>query len=288
MEDNTISLDVLANDSDGDGDVLKITALGGPNHGGTLINAGSMNTYTPALNFAGTEVFTYTVSDGYGGLDTTQVTITVTNLNDPPVLTSTPVLTVMQEALYTYAITSTDPDLVYGDALTITATTLPDWLTLNDHGDGTATLSGTPGNADVGSYAVELTVTDSPGLTDTQAFTLTVTDLNEPPSFSSTPILTATQDTFYTYTITAADADLIHGDVLTITATTLPGWLTLTDHGDGTATLSGTPARAQVGEHLVILQVMDSSGETATQTFVVTVVRLWRFIYLPVIFRSGP
>ena len=64
--------------------------------------------------------------------------------------------------------------------------------------------------------------------------------------------------------------------------------MTLTDNGAGMATLSGMPAKVQVGEHLVVLQIMDMNGETATQTFVVTVVRLWKFIYLPLIFKSGP
>jgi hypothetical protein len=50
----------------------------------------------------------------------------------------------------------------------------PVWLDLTDHGDGTATLSGTPADADVGDHAVELRVTDSGGLTDTQTFTITV------------------------------------------------------------------------------------------------------------------
>jgi hypothetical protein len=245
-------------------------------------------TYTPALDFAGTEVFTYSVSDGYGGLDTALVTMTVTGLNDPPVFTSTPTLTIMQGALYTYAITSTDPDLVYGDALTITAATLPAWLALTDHGDGTATLSGTPGNVQVGNHAVALSVSDSGGLEDTQAFTLIVINLNEPPAFTSTPALTATQDTPYTYLVTASDPDLIYGDVLTITSTTLPGWLAITDHGDGTATLSGTPAKAQVGEHLVVLQVTDGNDETVTQTFTITVARLWRYVYLPLVVRGGP
>lgn len=140
----------------------------------------------------------------------------------------------------------------------------------------------------MGSHTVMLSVTDSPGLVVTQTFTLTVTNLNAPPAFTSTPVLTATQDTLYTYSITAADPDLIYGDVLTITATILPGWMTLTDNGAGMATLSGMPAKVQVGEHLVVLQIMDMNGETATQTFVVTVVRLWKFIYLPLIFKSGP
>ncbi|MHA1288601.1 MAG: InlB B-repeat-containing protein, partial [Candidatus Thorarchaeota archaeon] len=94
--------------------------------------------------------------------------------NNKPSFTSTPVTGATQDELYTYNITATDPD--DGDTLEITATTKPAWLTFTDHGDGTATLTGTPTNAEVGDHAVELSVEDSGGLTDTQSFTICVTD----------------------------------------------------------------------------------------------------------------
>ena len=97
-------------------------------------------------------------------------------LNRAPVFTSTPVLTATQGVTYTYAVAATDPDLPYGDVLTVTAPiTLPAWLTLTDHGDGTATLSGIPTNAHIGSHPVTLKVTDSGGLFAEQSFTVTVT-----------------------------------------------------------------------------------------------------------------
>lgn len=58
---------------------------------------------------------------------------------------------------------------------------------------------------------------------------------------------------------------------LTITAPVLPTWLTLADHGDGTATLLGTPTNDEVGEHEVVLQVVDGEGAVGTQSFKVTV-----------------
>src|SRR5690606_37204483 len=69
-----------------------------------------------------------------------------------------------------------DPD---GDALTITATDLPGWLALDDRGDGTAALSGTPGAGDVGEHAITLEVSDGTDRT-VQEFTLTVEAAEEP------------------------------------------------------------------------------------------------------------
>jgi len=56
----------------------------------------------------------------------------------------------------------------------------------------------------------------------------------------------------FTYDLEAADAN---GGTFTITAPTLPSWLSLTDNGDGTAELSGTPDNADAGVHAVELEV---------------------------------
>jgi hypothetical protein len=92
---------------------------------------------------------------------------------------------------------------------------------------------------------------------------------NTAPSFTSTAAGTATVGIAYRYEITASDPDA--SDVLTITAPLLPGWLSFTDAGDGTATLSGTPEASDVGEHPVGLLVQDGGGLTSSQAFTITV-----------------
>ncbi len=83
---NTINnnLAVLANngngvDADLDGNPLTVTAVGATDHGGTaVVNATSNGvTYTPANGFRGTETFSYTISDGQGGIATATATVTV-------------------------------------------------------------------------------------------------------------------------------------------------------------------------------------------------------------------
>lgn len=61
---------------------------------------------------------------------------------------------------YSYSIVVNDPDLPYGDALSISTASLPAWLSLVDNGDGTATLSGTPTIADAGSITIQLAAED--------------------------------------------------------------------------------------------------------------------------------
>lgn len=218
-----------------------------------------------------------TVTATDGALQAQQTfNLTVAGLpgNDPPAFTSTPVVEATQDTAYTYDVTAADADS--GDTLTITAVTLPAWLTLTDHGDGTATLAGTPAAADVGDHPVSLQVADQAGATGTQDFTITVDSAgttpppaNEAPAFTSTAPASATVGTELSYSITTSDPDA--GDTRTITGTTVPAWLTLTDNGDGTATLRGTPAAGNVGANPVELTVTDAAGATATQSFTINV-----------------
>jgi hypothetical protein len=195
--------------------------------------------------------------------------------NAPPAFTSTPVLSATVGVPYRYDIAASDPDT--SDALTITAPLLPAWLSFTDLEDGTAVLSGTPEAEGV--YAVALLVRDSGDLFDTQAFSITVTAAdnpnppdNEPPTFTSTPVLSAAVGMSYTYDITASDPDA--SDVLTITAPLLPEWLALSEQGARAAQLSGTPEAADEGVHAVELRVRDSGGLSATQAFSITVLSI--------------
>ena len=65
-----VTIPVLANDRDPDGDPLSIAAFSLPAHGTVAVNADRTITYTPEPGFAGTDAFTYTLSDGQGGTGT--------------------------------------------------------------------------------------------------------------------------------------------------------------------------------------------------------------------------
>jgi len=212
------------------------------------------------------------VTDPGGFTDTQDFTITVENVNDSPTFTSTPVTSATQDRLFTYSITSTDVDIDDDAGLTVSAIALPNWLVLVDNGFGSAVLSGTPSEADINSdNSVSLRVTDSGGLSDDQNFVIDVVSSNGPPTFVSSPLLSAREDMSYRYAIRVTDPDL---DNVTITATTLPSWLTLTDRGNGFASLVGTPSGSDVGDHSVVLvatENLPALGATASQSFIINV-----------------
>lgn len=91
VEDASVAFDVLANDSDADGDALTITGYTAPAHGSVSRDGGTF-TYSPHGNFCGSDSFTYTVSDSHGGSDTASVLLTVEAQNDAPTLTAISVL----------------------------------------------------------------------------------------------------------------------------------------------------------------------------------------------------
>ena len=102
----------------------------------------------------------------------------------------------------------------------------------------------------------------------TETFTIVVADTNDAPTITSTHVTSVDEDSAYSYTITATDPD--GNEQAQYTGTTVPAWLTLTDGGDGTATLVGTPTNAEVGDHLVEFSVSDGSA-TDTASFTITV-----------------
>jgi len=83
FENTETTIDVLANDSDPDGDSLLIDSVTVPSHGDVIINANKI-VYTPDSTYAGGDSFDYTVNDGFGGYSTSLVDLTVIAANTPP------------------------------------------------------------------------------------------------------------------------------------------------------------------------------------------------------------
>ena len=72
-----VDVEVLTNDEDADGDDLSIVSVGPPVHGTAAVHADGSVTYAPAAGFEGSDAFSYTISDGNGGMDTADVSIAV-------------------------------------------------------------------------------------------------------------------------------------------------------------------------------------------------------------------
>lgn len=153
--DNAVSIKVLANDSDANGDPLTVTNLTVPTSGTVVLNADNSVTYTPNTGFAGTDAFTYTANDGKANSNVATVTVTVSP-NQAPVAGNDSASANKNTAV-TIKVLANDSD-PNGDLLSVTNLTAP--------ANGTVVL-----NTDQ-----TVTYTPATGFTGTDSFTYTASD----------------------------------------------------------------------------------------------------------------
>ena len=140
-QDTAVTIDVLANDNDPNGDALEIISTTQPENGSASIQDGKV-VYQPNANFLGTDTFTYSVRDEAGSLSTGQINVTVSDIpNNPPVARNDHHVTAYLSAITVNVLANDfDPD---GDTLTVIGIDnlpSPDIATYEINGDGTITM----------------------------------------------------------------------------------------------------------------------------------------------------
>jgi len=159
--------------SDPDGDNLTFSASNVPT-GASFNPSTRVFSWTPAFGDAGNYDVTFTVTDDGtpAESDSEVVTITVGNVNRPPVLDPIGSKSVAEGDPLSFTISASDPD---GDALTFNASNLPLGATFDAV---TRTFSWTPNYGAAGNYNVQFTVTDngSPAESDLEIVTIMVVD----------------------------------------------------------------------------------------------------------------
>ena len=167
-EDTTETINVLANDSDPDGDTLTVVSATCP-VGTVGIGGGGELTFTPNENFNGPTTITYVVDDGNGNTAEGTVNVTVNPVNDAPEANDDSASTTGTESVIIPALANdTDVD---GDALIITDVSSSDGTAVAN-GDGTITFTANDGF--VGDATINYTITDPGGLSDSAVITVAV------------------------------------------------------------------------------------------------------------------
>ncbi|TKB97938.1 putative Ig domain-containing protein [Pedobacter cryophilus] len=236
--------------------------------------------WTPTSSNLGTNVINFIAQDNQGVQTTSSVTIQVSlkpTFNSPPTPINNSQTFVEAGTPVNLNIQASDPDP--NDRVQIISATLPVGASLSSTlpttlGNPTsASLSWTPTTAQWGLNTFNFTARDTYGDQTNHKFDYVV---NTPPVITSTPpSLNLVAGQLFTYNISAIDADLSFGDELEFASTQLPAWLSLTDNGDGTATLTGTPTIGDAGTFSLTILAEDTyhhDGGVDSESLNITVV----------------
>ena len=256
-EDTPVVIDVLANDTDPDGDPL--TILSAASTDGIATTDGSTITYTPDPDTNGTHALVYTVGDTTGLTDSAAVVVTVNPLPDAPVANGD-VAILDEDSSVAIAVLAndTDPD---GDPLTILSAASTDGVATTDG----STITYTPDPDRNGTHALVYTVGDGTGLTDSAAVVVTVNPLPDAP-VANGDVAIVDEDSSVVIAVLANDTDP-DGDPLTISgASSIDG----TPTTDG-STITYTPAPNSSGTHLVSYTINDGTGRTDSASITIQV-----------------
>jgi len=265
-EDTAIAvIPVLSNDTDPDGDTLSISGFTQPIHGTAGSNGDGTLTYTPSLNYYGTDSFTYTISDGNGDISTATVNITINPVNDAPVANNQTV-TLNENETTSITLTASDAD---GDQLTYQIVSSPSHGTLTGSAPD---IIYTPAENYNGSDAFTFKANDGTVDSGQATVTITVNPVNNPPVADAGPDQTALQGNVIT--LNGSGSSDIDGDSITY------NWTFLSVPTGSTATLfdsllvNPTFTADLIGTYEVQLIVNDGTVNSAPDTVTINIFAL--------------
>ena len=238
--------------------VTSLTRTGALPAGVTYTDHGN-GTATLAGTATASGIYPLTFSASNGGAPVQQsFTLTV---NQAPAITSASSATMAQGTPGTFTVTSSG----FPAAALVLTGALPAGVTFTSNGDGTATLAGTPAAGSGGAYPLSFNASNGVGAPAVQSFTLNV---SAPPAFTSATSTTFVVGSAGSFSVTTTGGPT----AAAITRTgTLPGGVTFTDNGNGTATIAGTPSAGTGGSYQLTLTATNGVGSPAQQSFTLTV-----------------
>ena len=265
-EDSSAKLfNVLANDTDADGDTITLFNVNSTLGSASIVN-GQIE-YTPPANFSGQTVLTYSITDGYengspGEKDSSaSVTITVTPVNDAPVA-NTDLITINEDALTLFVNVLANDSDIDGDSLILSEVSANSGTALIVENQ----IQYTPAANANGVATVTYSITDAQNASATSTLSITILPINDAPVATAD---TATMDEDaapITIDVLANDSD-VDGDSLVInTASADIGTATIVNNQ-----IQYTPAANANGVATVTYTASDNNGGTASSTLAITI-----------------
>ncbi|WP_139284393.1 tandem-95 repeat protein, partial [Vibrio parahaemolyticus] len=273
QEDTAVTIDVLPNDSDVDGDKLSIQSATVPEAQGKVEIVDGKLVFTPAENFNGHAEITYTVTDGEL-TDEAKVTVTVNPVNDVPTIKVDAVESITEDAVSTDTVVAT---------LTVRDTDTPeDQLTvsLENNSNGYFVLVGdevklTQAGVDAVNndelnlkyLTISASVSDGVNPTANGSDSLIVNRVNDAPTVENAIADQVLSEDFASYTIDLNDAFKDSDSALNFSVSGNSNVLVSIENG--IATIS--PTADWNGSETLTFTATDPSGESVSQTVDFTV-----------------
>ena len=258
-EGSAYSYDVDATDPDAN-DSLTFSLPVKPN-GMTINSASGLISWVPTGAQVGSQTVEVLVTDNEGATDQRIFNITVDEANTAPEITSTAVLAATESVTYVYDVNAVDGN--NSDTLTFSLDVSPTLMTINSE---SGVINWLPDNADVGQHNVTVVVSDQSGLSDSQSYVITVSNVNGAPVFTSVADLTAVENELYSYDAEATDDD--SGDVITFSLVSPPSGMSIEPF---TGLVEWTPNSSDIGDHDVTIEARDIDGLATQQNYVLNV-----------------
>lgn len=258
-----VNVQVLANDSDPDGDPLQLASIAMPEHGSITGHPDMSVSYQPEPGYQGIDRFSYTVVDGKGGSGSAEVVITVATLNLQPSAQDDRVMTQPGQPV-TVAVLANDRD-GNDDPLTLSGVGMPANGTVVV--DGAQRLTYTPAAGFVGTDSLTYTVADGRGGAATGRLVIDVQNLNHPP-VAVTDTVTTNANTAVTVPVLGNDSDP-DGDALQLLSVAMPANGTVAV--DAQKRVVYTPKAGFVGLDGFTYKLVDARGAESVGTVAVTV-----------------
>lgn len=288
--DAKATIDVLANDTDADGDTLTITSFDQTSvKGGTVSLVDGKLSYVPPAGYNGVDTFNYTISDGNGGTAVGAVALTIGTATEVP----------LKPDDDSYEVTTADLDsngeisldVLTGDqysaSVSIRILTQPSFGTISSMGtDDTVTGSQVKykptavgsGQTDTFTYVL---VDNDGRVSDPATVTIILSGTNTGGTFDAIDDGADGKEAIYNFTsadfssnsikprtLTVLDNDI--GSGLTIVAVTKPAYGTATISADGKSIIY-TPRHGYCTDHTFTYTVRDASGNEDTATVYINI-----------------
>ena len=265
-EDTTLTVaasGVLSNDIDADNNSLTATIVSSTSHGTLTLNSNGGFTYTPAANYNGADSFTYKANDGTADSNVATVSITVTSVNDVPVVNNQSVTTA-EDTAKSITLTGTD---VEGSPLTFSVVSGPTHGALSGIAPN---LTYTPAANYNGADSFTYQANDGYDNSNVATVSITVTSVNDAPILGSISSISVLETTTATFTAIATDPD-VPANILTFSLIGAPSGASI---NSATGVFTWTPTTTQ-GPATYIFSVQVSDGTlTNSESVTITVNQL--------------